>query len=159
MNSFRFHYSTVSSYFIYDCIWEQLITLNKLCYSSVFRHSLSLNYWANLIIDSKKYLLNKETQWEWKGERNRETEREKLRPRKREQKRQRQKYSKRNNFIKIWKRVRSLHNCLNCRLCHILPMLALGHSFPHAVDQIQNIMMTYHSVTTSWRSPCLSLLD
>lgn len=46
--------------------------------------TVCLNYWVDLIIDSKKCgcLLNKETQWEWKGERNKETEREKLRPRK-----------------------------------------------------------------------------
>lgn len=67
--NFRFNHSTVSSYFIYGCKWEQLMALNKLCYSSGFIHSLSLNYWVNLIVDSKKCLLNKGRQWEWKGKR------------------------------------------------------------------------------------------
>ena len=47
------------------CKWEQLNTLNKLGYISVFLHRLCLNYQVNSIADSKKYLLNKETAWEW----------------------------------------------------------------------------------------------
>lgn len=95
--------NNLSSYFIYGCKWEQLKTLNKLGYISVFLHRLCLNYQVNSIADSKKYLLNMETAWEWEKAK-RQKKKSSDPQREREQNRQRHKVSRRNNFIKIRKK-------------------------------------------------------